>query len=691
MGYVYEGYDPRLNRSVAIKTLTSDALADADSRERFEREARAAAQLQHPNIVTIYELGNFGGNEKPYIVMEYLEGADLAGLIHTEKTIPFSEALDITIQLCKALDYAHQKRVVHRDMKPSNVRWMDDGTVKIMDFGIARIEGETQITKSGMMVGTIHYMSPEQVRGVKLDGRSDIFSTGCILYEILAGARPFVAESATSILYQIVNEPTPQILRNSPELPQEIEAILSKALAKKPDDRYRSAGEMATDLEKLLEVYRKTLARPSSELQERLNELEAMRRAGRWTEVVPLAKTLVTQNPALEGPHKALRTGLRQLQQEEEERRATPDERTRQLAEISREFEFLYGQGRDSATGKEPIVPPTEMGAEQPPTVLKTRRNPLVWPLVFTLLTVVVVSLGWFVLPDLMGPREVSQTLRVTSEPPGALILVNGADTGRVTSDIGVVEVPIQGKEEDEVSVELRLAGYSSAQATLVLGEEPLSPIELTLQQVMRSLSVSTEPTGATIHLDGEEVAGVTPLDLEVPAADGHELIIDKAGFVQQTIKILPGEEVSTNEIVLSPVGRPGTLLVRSAYPLSVVRGGRSVASGSASPSVKLMPGRYEVSLVARDVFLNRTVTAEIKQGETTTIDAPALAKFSVRAFPGNCTLIVDGIATEAPPFDSKAIVVGQHTFLFEWPGATREYKENVVLGETKYVTGRRR
>jgi len=136
MGYVYEGHDPRLKRRVAIKTLTTDAIADADSRERFEREARAAAQLQHPNIVTIYELGNFGGNERPYIVMEYLDGADLTGLIRTEKTIPFAEALDITVQLCKALDFAHQKRVVHRDMKPSNVRWMDDGTVKIMDFGI---------------------------------------------------------------------------------------------------------------------------------------------------------------------------------------------------------------------------------------------------------------------------------------------------------------------------------------------------------------------------------------------------------------------------------------------------------------------------------------------------------------------------------------------------------------------------
>ena len=399
MGYVYEGHDLRLNRRVAIKTLTTDAIADADSRERFEREARAAAQLQHPNIVTIYELGNFGGNEKPYIVMEYLEGADLTGLIRTEKTIPFSEALDITIQLCKALDFAHQKRVVHRDMKPSNVRWMDDGSVKIMDFSIARIEDETQITKSGMMLGTINYMSPEQVRGVKVDGRSDIFSTGCILYEILAGTRPFVAESATSILYKIVNEPTPQILKSNPELPQEIEAILSKALAKKPEDRYPTAGEMARDLEKFLEVYRKTISRPTTELQERLNELDVMRREGRWSDVVPLAKTLITQNPTLEGPHKALRTGLRQLQHEEEERKVTPDERTRHLAEISREFEFLYRPSGDSAAGKEPIAPLTEIGVAQQPTVLQAGRNPFVWPLVFTILTVFVGLLGWFVLP----------------------------------------------------------------------------------------------------------------------------------------------------------------------------------------------------------------------------------------------------------------------------------------------------
>ena len=564
-------------------------------------------------------------------------------------------------------------------MKPSNVRWLDDGTVKIMDFGIARIEDETQITKSGMMVGTIHYMSPEQVRGEKLDGRSDIFSTACILYEMLAGTRAL--RRGVRHFRLVPNRQRAHPRRYSKiilSFPKRSRPSSRRAWRKKTEGRYRRAGEMARDLEKLLEVYRKTLRRPSTELQERLNELEEMRREGRWTEVVPLAKTLVNQNPTLDSPHRALRTGLRQLQQEEEDRRATPDERTRQLAEISREFAFLYGPGGASAMGPGS----TEVVAELPPTVLRERRNPLVWPLAFVILTVVMGILGWFVLPGVMGPQEVSYALRVTSEPAGALILVNGADTGRVTSESGVVEVPIQGHEEDEISLELRLAGYSTAQATLVLGEEPPSPIELTLQQVMRSLAVSTEPTGATIQLDGEEVSGVTPLDLEVSAADEHELVIDKAGFVPQTIKILPGEEVFTDGIVLSPVGRPGTLLVRSSYPLSMVRSGRALASGSASPTVNLMPGRYEVSLVASEMFLNHTVTVEIRQGETTTIDAPALGKFSVRAFPGNCRLTVDGIATEVPPFDSKPIAVGNHTFQFEWPGVTKEYTEEVVLGE---------
>ncbi len=243
MGAVYEGHDPALDRRVAIKTLTSDAIADAESRGRFEREAKAAAKLAHPNIVTVYELGNFGGKEKPYIVMEYLEGTDVAALVSGSRGVPLAEALDIVVQLCRALDFAHLKGVVHRDVKPANLRYLDDGQIKIMDFGIARVEGGHQITKSGVMIGTLHYMSPEQIRGEKLDGRTDIFSAGCILYELLAGVRPFAGESATSILYNIVHETPKPVIEKNADLPQEVQRVIDRALAKKPEDRFATAGD----------------------------------------------------------------------------------------------------------------------------------------------------------------------------------------------------------------------------------------------------------------------------------------------------------------------------------------------------------------------------------------------------------------------------------------------------------------
>ena len=276
MGAVYEGYDPALDRRVAIKTLTAEVIADADSRKRFEREAKAAAKLQHTNIVTIYELGNFGGKEKPYIVMEYLQGTDVATLIGKDG-MPIAEAIDITVQLCRALDFAHQNGVVHRDVKPANLRYLDNGQVKIMDFGIAHVEGGHQITKEGMMIGTVHYMAPEQIRGQALDGRTDIFAAGCILYELLSGGRPFLGDSATSILYNIVNETPAPIVKKNGDLPQEIQDVLDRAMAKRPEDRFPTAGEMARELEKIVTVFRKTLPRTTQALQESLDELSALR------------------------------------------------------------------------------------------------------------------------------------------------------------------------------------------------------------------------------------------------------------------------------------------------------------------------------------------------------------------------------------------------------------------------------
>ncbi|HSD29743.1 MAG TPA: serine/threonine-protein kinase, partial [Vicinamibacteria bacterium] len=188
MGMVYRGLDEALEREVAVKTLNAEGTLDAASRRRFEVEARAAARLQHPNIVTVYELGEDRG--LPFIAMEMLPGVDLEALLRSGEEIPLAEKLDVVAQVCRGLAYAHEHGIVHRDIKPSNVRLLEDGTAKIMDFGIAKLGG-THLTKTGMMVGTVHYMSPEQVRGKPLDGRSDVFSVGVILYELLAGERPF--------------------------------------------------------------------------------------------------------------------------------------------------------------------------------------------------------------------------------------------------------------------------------------------------------------------------------------------------------------------------------------------------------------------------------------------------------------------------------------------------------------------
>lgn len=689
MGAVYEGYDPALDRRVAIKTLTTDAIADQESRGRFEREARAAAKLQHPNIVTVYELGNFGGREKPYIVMEYLEGTDLAALIEQEWRVPLAEALDITIQLCHALDFAHEKGVVHRDMKPSNVRYLDDGRVKIMDFGIARVEGSAQITRSGVMVGTLHYMSPEQIKGETIDGRSDLFSTGCILFEMLAGRRPFQGESATSILYKIVNEPLPPILKEHPELPQEVQEILGRALAKEPGERFRSAAEMAEELEKLLEIYRKTLPRPNPDLQNKLHELEELRREERWVDVVPLAKELIDKRPELTKPHKALRAALREMNREEAERLMAPEERTRHLAEISKEFEMLYGPG-STTEGAEAAGNLTVQGPSEP-TGVRARRSPFLLPALLGGLVAALGVGGWYFLPQLTGPRAITHTIRISSEPAGASIFLNGQDTGRATAAQAMVELPIQGYAEDAIALELRRDGFAPATATFRLAAEPPPPIDLELEALARSFPLATNPPGAWVELDGVRLDGVTPMDVELTVSDRHEIVVGMAGFGAQTVAIEPGGAPPTEDIALVAIGKPGTLLVSSTYPVALVSEGRTLAGKSNSPSISLKAGRNRLTLSAPEVFLNRTVTVEIAEEETTTIQAPPLGRLSVRAFPGNCTFTVDGIRSEPPPFDNKPIVAGGHTFVFEWPdGQQKTYEEEVVPGEPTYLTGRR-
>ena len=247
MGAVYRGYDPDLERPVAVKVLAPHLVWQREFVERFLREARAAARLKHPAIVTIYDVGQESGWY--YFVMEYLEGQTLGEMIEQRGPLPLSEVLTLLRPLAAALDYAHTQGIVHRDVKPDNIIVGSSGSAQLTDFGIARAAQETRMTSTGMIMGTLEYMSPEQAQGIKAEARSDQYSLAVVAYELLSGQVPFEADSTAGLLYKVAHEPLPSIRELRPDLPADVGEVLSRALAKSPDERYATATDFVEALE----------------------------------------------------------------------------------------------------------------------------------------------------------------------------------------------------------------------------------------------------------------------------------------------------------------------------------------------------------------------------------------------------------------------------------------------------------
>jgi TolB-like protein/Tfp pilus assembly protein PilF len=245
MGQVFLADDLELHRKVALKFLPTEYATDAEALARFKREAQAAAALDHPNIVTIYDVGEYEG--RPYIVMAYVEGQPLSHVI-ARKDLSLERALQIAAGVCDALASAHAASVVHRDIKPDNIVIYPDGGPKVLDFGLAKLRGVSKLTTEASTVGTTSYMSPEQARGEDVDARSDIFSLGAVIYEMIAGRPPFKAEHAPAILYAIANEQQPPLARFNSAATEDIERIVAKALAKDKKERYQSAADLLVDL-----------------------------------------------------------------------------------------------------------------------------------------------------------------------------------------------------------------------------------------------------------------------------------------------------------------------------------------------------------------------------------------------------------------------------------------------------------
>jgi serine/threonine protein kinase len=267
MGVVYKAHDPKINRTVAVKTISlagQEPEEEQEYRQRFFREAQAAGRLSHPGIVTIFDVGEEPETRTPYIVMEFVGGETLEKLLsRTDRKLPMEKALQVALELAEALECAHGQGVVHRDLKPANILMTEDGHAKIADFGVAKLNLSTQ-TLAGRALGTPAYMSPEQLNGDPVDGRSDLFSLGVIFYTVLTGYRPFQGNSALTVSFKVVNkDPIPATLLDT-ELPEGLDAIITKAMAKDPAERYQRGMEMVRDIEHLRES-QKTSAEPKQQ------------------------------------------------------------------------------------------------------------------------------------------------------------------------------------------------------------------------------------------------------------------------------------------------------------------------------------------------------------------------------------------------------------------------------------------
>ncbi|MCH9031905.1 MAG: protein kinase, partial [candidate division Zixibacteria bacterium] len=248
MGDVYLAEDSKLDRKVALKFLPAHLYQDEASRARFTREAKAAAKLDHPNIVPVHEVGEFQG--RPFIAMAHIEGQTLREVIKQGK-LSVSEAVNLTMQICEGLNEAHNAGVVHRDIKPANIIIDKNGKPRLLDFGLATVAGQEKLTKTGSTLGTAGYMSPEQVQGQIANHRSDLFSVGVVLYEMITGRRPFDAEHEAAIHYNIINETPEPMSRYKSGVSAELQQVIDKALDKKTETRYQTATGMLADLKRL--------------------------------------------------------------------------------------------------------------------------------------------------------------------------------------------------------------------------------------------------------------------------------------------------------------------------------------------------------------------------------------------------------------------------------------------------------
>ncbi len=586
MGVVYEALDPTIGRKIALKAIRFDGIGTTadEAARRFKNEARAAGGLNHPHIVTVYDAGEDNGIL--YLAMEFIEGSTLEALIRQQRTIATSQTIDIIRQVCSGLDFAHAKGIIHRDVKPANIMLAGSGPAKITDFGIARA-GEA-MTITGQVVGTPNYMSPEQVLGKQLDGRSDLFSVGVILYEMVTGERPFEGQSITTIMYKIVHETPIPPRKLDATIHAGLSAVIEKALSKSADDRFPNGEALVRALQDF-----KTASLPNvNTLGQPTGDFPGLIDANATHDARPQLSQSVPYDPVRSGPpaQKSRSTHVptpppAQMSDRRRPWDVSPRWRRRAGILIVLAALFIYSRfqrhpskphndEKDNATPASTVAAPT---APTPPTdTSETQPGPQ--------------QGSALVKHDNASANSTTATMKLNSNPSAAEVDLDGKPTGKRTPtelQIGrgrhrvsirmpgfqtsSVTVKVTGGEEFEYSPDLTVATPPNV-AVPSINMPDLSKLqELSRDQALQGqfwqrwtgrqagsrpkLVVNSKPPGASIFIDGKDSGQTSPAVIPLKPGKYHVRVVLEGFDAFESDVTVPQNKAAFFNPVLKPLG----------------------------------------------------------------------------------------------------------------------------------------
>lgn len=545
MGIVLMGRDPSLDRLVALKIIKIDEAGDAMSHkellDRFYIEARAAGKINHPNIVTVYDVGEADG--KKFIAMEFVEGRNLAGIISEEGPLPVPRATRFIHQIADGLAYAHERGIVHRDIKPGNILVTADDKAKISDFGLARLQSSGSVTQTGHAVGSPSYMSPEQVQGMAVDGRSDMFSLGVLFYEMLTQRRPFEGESLTTVIFKIIKDTPPPPSQINKAVPLVIDEIIEKMTAKDPQSRYPSCADVARAVLPFVaeqssfpltssdSVKTMSFSRKDVEAVEKGVKTPPRSRKARGKPIGALIAGFVLFVAAIVGGIILLKPG------------AVQQEPTAPKPEVAAKKE----EPQAPAPPMEEKKPDSKEEAPSPsPTVAKAVEEEK---------------------PAPPPPAQGLSALTVITSPPGAQVRIDGKDKGKTP-------LTITDAQPGERKVDIFRPGHASVTRTVTVKAGAPAMLEIKLEPKTARLHVDA-PESAAVFINGTRV-GTGPVAKEVAEGD-FKITVEKEGFstFTQTASARLGETVKVTAS-LRPLGK-GTINVTAIPWANVHLNGREV------------------------------------------------------------------------------------------------------------------